>query len=150
MKRTSNFPAAAKRTAGWCKAVRGGKRRSPWSLLLKDDASRLGRLMPVTASACDRRRRAAVFRKGTATESGTAECFALCLLMETGCVFIYPKEGTGPPFRSPPLRHWNSRPLSCPPIPPLPRNSLAFSATGGALAVSPAPVCGLVNAAQGG
>ena len=51
--RTSIPAGPAKRAAGRCKAARDGGGKSPWSLLLKDDASKRGRVMPVTASARD-------------------------------------------------------------------------------------------------
>ena len=58
--------------------VRGGEARrriSPWSLLLKDDASKRGRVTGVIPSACSLQARGAVFRKERGKKSGTAECF---------------------------------------------------------------------------
>ena len=46
-------PETAKRAAVWCKAEGDAGRKSPWSLLLKDDASKRGRVVPVTAPARD-------------------------------------------------------------------------------------------------
>ncbi len=47
------YPAfSAKRAAVWCKADGRAGRKSPWSFLLKDDASRCGRVTGVIPSAC--------------------------------------------------------------------------------------------------
>ena len=43
-------PETAKRAAVWCKADGDAGRKSPWSLLLKDDASKRGRVTGVIPS----------------------------------------------------------------------------------------------------
>ena len=51
--RDEYVPTPCKESRRLVRGGQGGEGTSPWSLLLKDDASKRGRLMPVTASARD-------------------------------------------------------------------------------------------------